>query len=247
MLSGLPTGFTARAAAGHGLLPHPGRRRPRDCWAGPRRCATVTRSLLDRGRLRAGARAGRPTPAPRTSPSRRSCAGRSSSARRETSDPRRGAADDRGRARRASSSTSASSARDPHRSRPAHARGGRRACPPTTPVSAAMTAPAYTVAADRLGSEVCWTCSTAGSATCPSSRRPAGSSASSRTPTWSAAEARTPFHLRAAIARAPTSTSSPHAARELRPTIVALHRARDRRRCTSPPSTRWSSTRSSGG
>ena len=41
-----------------------------------------------------------------------------------------------------------------------------------------------------------------------------------------AAEARTPFHLRAAIARAPTVDALAQARRELRPTIVALHRAR---------------------
>jgi CBS domain-containing protein len=41
-----------------------------------------------------------------------------------------------------------------------------------------------------------------------------------------AAEARTPFHLRAAIGRAPTVDALTQAMRELRPTTVALHRAR---------------------
>ena len=77
-------------------------------------------------------------------------------------------------------------------------------CPPTSPSSAAMTAPAVTVAADRSAATACWTCSTAASATCPSSRRPARSSASSRTPTWRPPRRARRFTCARRIARAPT-------------------------------------------
>ena len=245
MLSGLPTGFTARAEE------------ETDCCRIPADVARATARPARGAALSSRARcwtagAWRPDDASRRDrpgrPARRRARAhaRWSSARRDTTIREAAQRMSDGRARRASSSTAAASARDPHRPRPAHARRRRRACPPTTPVSAAMTAPAvhgvgrphrargaagharprHPPPARRLGD------------------RPR-SSASSRTPTSSAAEARTPFHLRAAIARAPTtSTRSSQAAREPAPDDRrAAPRAR-RRRCTSPASTRWSSTRS---
>ena len=90
-----------------------------------------------------------------------------------------------------------------------------------------MTAPAYTVAADRLGSEVLAGHARPRHPPLPrASRRPAGCSASWRTPTWSPPRRARRFTCAAAIARATTIDALVAAARELRPTIVALHRAR---------------------
>jgi CBS domain-containing protein len=80
------------------------------------------------------------------------------------------------------------------------------------PVSEAMTAPAYTVAADRLGSEVL---SATGEVL-----------GVVEDADLVAAETRTSFHLRSAISRASTTDELVEAARDLRPTIAALHRAR---------------------
>ena len=116
------------------------------------------------------------------------------------------------------------------------------------PVSAAMTAPAVHGGGRPARRRWrCSTCSTAASATCPSCRRPAGSSASSRTPTWRPPRRARRFTCARRSRAAPTVDALAHATRELRPTIVALHRARAATRCASPPSTRWSSTRSPGG
>ena len=116
------------------------------------------------------------------------------------------------------------------------------------PVAAAMTAPALTVAADRPGGQVLLDMLDRGVRHLPVvSATGARRSASSRTPTSPPPRRGRRFTCaRRSRARA-RPTSSSQAARELRPTIVALHRARDRRRCTSRPCTRWSSTRSRGG
>ena len=231
MLSGLPTGFTARAPRGRRSAtaspptsPAPLLGRPEALRyvvalaAGPR--APGAR----RGR-RAGGDATRPT-----SPSPRSCAGRWSSARRR---PRiREAAQRMTRAGRhvASSSTSASALgiltdRD---LRTRVVAGGLSA---DAPVSAAMTrAGLHGRRPTALGARCCWTCSTAASATARSlsatgrvlgvvedadlvGRRDAHS-----------------FHLRAAIARATTTRR----ARRRRRATCARRSSRCTARATAP-------------
>ena len=94
------------------------------------------------------------------------------------------------------------------------------------PVSEAMTAPAYTVAADRLGSEVWLDMLDRGVRHFPVVSATGQVLGVVEDADLVAAETRTSFHLRAAIARATTTDALVEAARELRPTIVALHRAR---------------------
>ena len=94
------------------------------------------------------------------------------------------------------------------------------------PVSEAMTAPAYTVAADRLGSEVWLDMLDRGVRHFPVLSATGEVLGVVEDADLVAAETRTSFHLRAAIARATTTDELAAAARDLRPTIVALHRAR---------------------
>jgi CBS domain-containing protein len=94
------------------------------------------------------------------------------------------------------------------------------------PVSAAMTAPAYTVAADRLGSEVWLDMLDRGIRHFPVVSATGVVLGVVEDADLVAAETRTSFHLRSAIARASTTGELADAARDLRPTIVALHRAR---------------------
>jgi CBS domain-containing protein len=93
------------------------------------------------------------------------------------------------------------------------------------PVSEAMTAPAYTVAADRPGSEVWLDMLDRGVRHFPVLSATGEVLGVVEDADLVAAETRTSFHLRAAIARASTTDELAEAARELRPTIVALHRA----------------------
>ena len=207
---------------------------PAGCSAGPRRCGSSSRSLLDRGRLAREADASRRDATPRTSPSPRSCAGRWSSARRDTAirDAAQRMTDGGRHVRRRRPRRRI--ARDPHRSRPAHARGGRRPVRRRARLGGDDGAGLHGARPTGWAARCCWTCSTAASATSPSSRRPAGCSASSRTPTWSAAETRTPFHLRAAIARATTDGRARRARRASCARRSSRCTARGRRRCTSP-------------
>jgi CBS domain-containing protein len=94
------------------------------------------------------------------------------------------------------------------------------------PVSEAMTAPAYTVAADRLGSEVWLDMLDRGIRHFPVVSATGRVLGVVEDADLVAAETRTSFHLRVAIARASTTDEIAEAARALRPTIVALHRAR---------------------
>jgi CBS domain-containing protein len=94
------------------------------------------------------------------------------------------------------------------------------------PISAAMTAPAYTVAADRLGSEVWLDMLDRGIRHFPVLSATGEVLGVVEDADLVAAETRTSFYLRAAIARASTTDELVEAARDLRPTIVALHRAR---------------------
>jgi CBS domain-containing protein len=94
------------------------------------------------------------------------------------------------------------------------------------PVSEAMTAPAYTVAADRLGSEVWLDMLDRGVRHFPVLSATGAVLGVVEDTDLIAAETQTSFHLRAAIARASTQDELAAAARGLRPTIVALHRAR---------------------
>ena len=247
MLSGLPTGFTARAERGHGLLPHPGRRRPRA--ARPARGAAVRLALAAGPRAPAPAArtsVPRATPAPRTSPSPRSCAGRWSSARR------RPAIRDAAQRMTRPGATCAvvdlgEVARDPHRSRPAHARGGRRAVRRRARLGGDDGAGLHGRGRPAGQRGVAGHARPRRPPLPRRCRRPARCSASSRTPTWSAAETRSSFHLRAAIARA--TTTDELVARGARP-APDDRRAAPRADGAAAPrrrSTRWSSTRSSGG
>jgi CBS domain-containing protein len=93
-------------------------------------------------------------------------------------------------------------------------------------VAAAMTTPAVTVPADRPGSLALIDMLDRGIRHLPVVSATGVVLGVVEDADLAAAEARTPFHLRAAIARAPTVAAVADAARELRPTIVALHRAR---------------------
>jgi CBS domain-containing protein len=94
------------------------------------------------------------------------------------------------------------------------------------PVAAAMTAPAVTVSADRAGALALLDMLDRGIRHLPVVAATGEVVGVVEDADLAAAEARTPFHLRSAIARAPTVDALVQAARELRPTIVALHRAR---------------------
>ena len=94
------------------------------------------------------------------------------------------------------------------------------------PVAAAMTSPAVTAAADRPGSLALLDMLDRGIRHLPVVSATGEILGVVEDADLAAAEARTPFHLRAAIARAPTVDALAEAGRELRPTIVALHRAR---------------------
>ncbi len=94
------------------------------------------------------------------------------------------------------------------------------------PVAAAMTAPAVTVSADRTGALALLDMLDRGIRHLPVVSATGRVLGVVEDADLAAAEARTPFHLRAAIARAPSVDALAHATRELRPTIVALHRAR---------------------
>jgi CBS domain-containing protein len=94
------------------------------------------------------------------------------------------------------------------------------------PVAAAMTSPAVTVAADRAGSLALLDMLDRGIRHLPVVSATGEVLGVVEDTDLAAAEARTPFHLRAAISRAPTVDALTDAMRELRPTIVALHRAR---------------------
>jgi CBS domain-containing protein len=94
------------------------------------------------------------------------------------------------------------------------------------PVSAAMTAPAYTVAGDRLGSEVLLDMLDRGIRHFPVVSATGEVLGVVDDSDLVAVGTRTSFHLRAGIARAATTAELVDAARDLRPTIVALHRAR---------------------
>jgi CBS domain-containing protein len=94
------------------------------------------------------------------------------------------------------------------------------------PVAGAMTAPAVTVSADRTGALALLDMLDRGIRHLPVVSATGRVLGVVEDADLAAAEARTPFHLRAAIARAPTVQALAHATHELRPTIVALHRAR---------------------
>jgi CBS domain-containing protein len=94
------------------------------------------------------------------------------------------------------------------------------------PVAAAMTAPAVTVAAGRTGALALLDMLDRGIRHLPVVSATGEILGVVEDADLAAAEARTPFHLRAAIGRAPTVDALTQAMRELRPTTVALHRAR---------------------
>jgi CBS domain-containing protein len=94
------------------------------------------------------------------------------------------------------------------------------------PVAGVMTAPAVTVSADRTGALALLDMLDRGIRHLPVVSATGQVLGVVEDADLAAAEARTPFHLRAAIARADTVEALTRAAGDLRPTIVALHRAR---------------------
>jgi CBS domain-containing protein len=94
------------------------------------------------------------------------------------------------------------------------------------PVAAAMTAPAVTVPAARPGSLALIDMLDRGIRHLPVVSATGVVLGVVEDADLAAVEARTPFQLRAAIGRASSVEAVAQAARELRPTIVALHRAR---------------------
>jgi CBS domain-containing protein len=94
------------------------------------------------------------------------------------------------------------------------------------PVAAVMTKPAVTVAAGRTGALALLDMLDRGVRHLPVVSATGEILGVVEDADLAAAEARTPFRLRGAIGRAPTVDALTEAMRELRPTIVALHRAR---------------------
>jgi CBS domain-containing protein len=94
------------------------------------------------------------------------------------------------------------------------------------PVSAAMTAPAYTCQPDRLGGEVLLDMLDRGFRHFPVVAATGEILGVVSDMDLVATEARSSFYLRQAIARAKTVSELVKAARELRPTVLALHDAR---------------------
>ena len=153
MLSGLPTGFEARAAEDT-LCYRIAAEVARELLAGPAALRFVARSLLEPpAESRAsGARAGaRPGATSRSASLLRGDAGR---LRARHVDPRGGAADDRRAARPRSSSTLGDGALGILTDRDLRTRVVAAGLLGDAPVSAAMSAPAYTCRPDRLGGDV---------------------------------------------------------------------------------------------
>lgn len=98
--------------------------------------------------------------------------------------------------------------------------------PPDAPVERAMTAPAYTVAEDRLGGDVLVEMLDRGVRHFPVLSKTGALLGVVDDVDLLAAERRTPFHLRTAIARAPGAEELAVVARDLWPTVAALHDAR---------------------
>ena len=96
----------------------------------------------------------------------------------------------------------------------------------SAPVSQVMSAPAYTVAADRSGSEVLLDMLERGMHHFPVARATGRVVGVVEDSDLVAVATRSSFHLRAAIARASTVEEVAAAAGGLRPAIVALHDAR---------------------
>jgi CBS domain-containing protein len=94
------------------------------------------------------------------------------------------------------------------------------------PVAAAMTVPAVTVAADRIGSLALLDMLDRGIRHLPVVSPTGEVLGVVEDADLAAAEARTPFYLRSAIAQAQSVEELAEAGRQLRPTIVALHHAR---------------------
>jgi CBS domain-containing protein len=223
MLSGLPTGFTARAAEDTVCYRIPAEV-AREPLGRPQALQFVTRSLLDRGRL-AGSEDSRaeeaaPAQQPVASLMRRPlivCPPDTTirdAARRMTETGATSVVVDLGEALGILTD------------RDLRSRVVADGLSYDAPVSAAMTAPAYTVADDRLGSEVLLDMLDRGFRHFPVVSSTGEVVGVVEDSDLVAVETRTSFHLRAAIARASTTRELADAARGLRPTIVALHRAR---------------------
>jgi CBS domain-containing protein len=98
--------------------------------------------------------------------------------------------------------------------------------PVDAPVARAMSAPAYTVAEDRLGGDVLVEMLDRGVRHFPVLSATGALLGVVDDVDLVAAERRTPFHLRTAIARAPGADELAIVARDLWPTVAALHDAR---------------------
>ncbi len=95
-----------------------------------------------------------------------------------------------------------------------------------SPISAAMTAPAYTVSADRLGGEVLLEMLERGIRHVPVCSPTGEVLGVLEDSDLAAVSARSSFHLRTAIARADSFDALAAAAAELRPTVISLHEAK---------------------
>jgi CBS domain-containing protein len=98
--------------------------------------------------------------------------------------------------------------------------------PPDAPIERAMSAPAYTVAEDRLSGEVLVEMLDRGVRHFPVLSKTGALLGVVDDVDLVAAERRTPFHLRTAIARAPDTAELAIVAGDLWPTVAALHDAR---------------------
>lgn len=220
MLSGLPTGFTARAHGETTCLRIPADA-ARVTLGRPEALRYLSRSLLDRGRLRPDREpASDPAEQPVSALIRRGLVVCSP----DTSI--REAARRMGEAGASCVVVDARGELGILTDRDLRSRVVADGMSADDPVAAAMTTPAVTVAADRIGALALLDMLDRGIRHLPVVSATGEVLGVVEDGDLAAAEARTPFHLRAAIARAATVDEVAAAGHELRPTTVALHRAR---------------------
>jgi CBS domain-containing protein len=220
MLSGLPTGFTARANGDTTCLRIPATV-ARVTFGHPEALRYLSRSLLDRGRLRQEREL-------TTDPAEQPVAAliRRGLVLCPPDTPIREAARRMGEAGATCVVVDAGDELGIVTDRDLRTRVVADGLSPDEPVAAVMTTPAVTVAADRPGALALLDMLDRGIRHLPVVSATGRVLGVVEDGDLAAVEARTPFHLRAAIARAATVEEVAAAGRELRPTIVALHRAR---------------------
>jgi CBS domain-containing protein len=220
MLSGLPTGFTARAHGDAVCLRIPAGI-ARVTLSRPEALQYLSRSLLDRGRLRPDREpAADPVEQPVSALIRRGLA---------VCTPDTTIREAARRMSEAGASCVVVESGDQLgivTDRDLRTRVVAEGLSPDSHVAAAMTVPAFTVDADRTGTLALLDMLDRGIRHLPVVSATGEVLGVVEDADLAAAEARTPFHLRGAIARAATVDAVAAAGRELRPTILALHRAR---------------------